>query len=462
MKFKSKNLIFSIFFIFIILLSCFSLGLSQVKAESSSGGNYSTALEDLKAGEGFSEEDFPAIDNDYSIQVITIAESQNKELFIYVYQPSSNFVEFTACSINLSTETGEDIPFKNYKLELLNREGVFQKYLVKNFEVKSDAIRYYNISSIYRPWDKMLDDAPADENILTEVAFEVGKLFKATTKNGKVSYVCQETETILITSRVDGFVEYSDGFTLFPSWCRSHYVAFSAEYDIEHLLEADVYYIPVDVSYTWLPFFGEDITRKVLPEEYVKLTYKQSVSHEGSGWFSKTYTWDRIESVKDFVANENLTDEAKADLLDKQWVLRFVETEYKHVDTAEGFNRYYTDITDVTILRLKFETEGKTYNLGVVDNKQYQPGTAEPDNKGPGEDLGCTSFDIKTFLIIVGIILALILFMPILPDVIRLAWFLIKYGCKALFYIIKYLIKGLYYLFAWPFYLAKWIKERKE
>ena len=247
MKFKSKNLIFSIFFIFIILLSCFSLGLSQVKAESSSGGNYSTALEDLKAGEGFSEEDFPAIDNDYSIQVITIAESQNKELFIYVYQPSSNFVEFTACSINLSTETGEDIPFKNYKLELLNREGVFQKYLVKNFEVKSDAIRYYNISSIYRPWDKMLDDAPADENILTEVAFEVGKLFKATTKNGKVSYVCQETETILITSRVDGFVEYSDGFTLFPSWCRSHYVAFSAEYDIEHLLEADVYYIPVDV-----------------------------------------------------------------------------------------------------------------------------------------------------------------------------------------------------------------------
>ena len=37
-------------------------------------------------------------------------------------------------------------------------------------------------------------------------------------------------------------------------------------------------------------------------------------------------------------------------------------------------------MSDVTILRLKFETDGVVYNLGVVDNKQTS--SVIPDGEG--------------------------------------------------------------------------------
>ena len=54
------------------------------------------------------------------------------------------------------------------------------------------------------------------------------------------------------------------------------------------------------------------------------------------------------------------------------WVLRFFESDYEEKVVA---NLAYHDITStevsgVTIIQLTFQTNGKTYNLGVVDNKQ--------------------------------------------------------------------------------------------
>ena len=422
-------------------------------ADSSNGSKYTTVLEDLAGTQEFMERDFPQVSTDYSLQVITIAESEDKELFIYVYQPSAYSLRLYASSINISTEPEGNVKFNNYKLEHLNSEGVYQKYLVKDFKVKDDAIRYYNISSIFRPWDKVLDKKVPDQNVTTEVSFAVAKECKAETKNGSVIYSWKGTEVVLITSRVDGFLEYSNGFKLFPSWCRSHYVAFSADYDIEHLLEADVYYVPVEVA-DWTYFFTntKDIKRTPQAEKIAELSYTQSVEHEGSGWFAKTYKWDRIESVEDFIKNEELTDEAKKDLAGKEWVLRYVETKVQDVYYETSSVTYYTDITNVTILRLKFQTGGKLYNLGVVDNKTYQPFDREPDNKNRNEfDFGmgkdCSSFNYKRFLIIVGIILLIIillpLFLPYIPAIIKL------------------LLKAIWYLITWPYYLIKWLLDKK-
>ena len=63
----------------------------------------------------------------------------------------------------------------------------------------------------------------------------------------------------------------------------------------------------------------------------------------------------------------------------KDWVLRFFESTFQIIASANGnYSETNTEVTDVTILRLKFETDGKTYNLGVVDNKQQ--GDGKPDN----------------------------------------------------------------------------------
>ena len=77
-----------------------------------------------------------------------------------------------------------------------------------------------------------------------------------------------------------------------------------------------------------------------------------------------------------------MEEDAKVQLENKQWVLRFYETEYSHSGGNLG-NLYGhgTGVVEVTILRLKFETDGITYDLGVVDNKQS--GSLTPSNEVP-------------------------------------------------------------------------------
>ena len=88
----------------------------------------------------------------------------------------------------------------------------------------------------------------------------------------------------------------------------------------------------------------------------------------------------------------------------------------------------YTLVGDVTILRLKFETDGITYNLGVIDNKQT--GGKEPSNE--------TEIDVslnnrgKTILYLLLLILLLVLLAPVLPYVLQAIVFVISLRLKEL------------------------------
>lgn len=123
-----------------------------------------------------------------------------------------------------------------YDLELLNSEGVFCKYKVKDFVVKSeDAVRYYNISAIYRVWDASIDDETGNDNTKDGVAFSAGKLFRAKTENEQIQYYCENVDVIQIINPYVDFLEYYNGFKFCPDWCRSHYVAFSTDRQIDTL-----------------------------------------------------------------------------------------------------------------------------------------------------------------------------------------------------------------------------------
>ena len=111
-----------------MLLPLFTL---NVGAEGTTT-TYSNVLDDLKKDETFNPEDYPAKADDYSLQVIQVAEGSNGELFVYVYQPGADNVDVKASSINISTVLrGKDV-FYNYPLTCLNNNGVFYKYKVKN------------------------------------------------------------------------------------------------------------------------------------------------------------------------------------------------------------------------------------------------------------------------------------------------------------------------------------------
>ena len=152
------------------------------------------------------------------------------------------------------------------------------------------------------------------------------------------------------------------------------------------------------------------------------------MEHNGGGLFAGTYTWDRIETVDEFIAeNEGwqnvysgaiidvnvankITEEGKAALQGKKWVLRFAETSYSLNSGYGSVTSFSTLVGDVTILRLKFETDGKVFNLGVVDNKQT--GSDKPVNE---ETVTVTvKEDFKRILSIILLVLIILLLLPVI------------------------------------------------
>lgn len=422
---------------------------------------YSTVLDDLSKDPNFNKEDYPHIDNDYSLSVIQIAESTNKELFVYVYQPL--FYEF-ATSINISTST-ETLKFKNYKLDFLSANATLYKYRVAGFVVADKKIRQYEISSIFRPFNTDWGDkAPSGDNTVEEVAFKVGKLFTACTIDGQVTYLCEETEVIEVVDKYVGFIRYTNGFNLYANSCDSHYIAFSTDRKIDTLLEADVSYIVRSAKWDSI---GDKTTYGEPTEQYKTLYYDEKVSNS-PGLFAEKRTWTRIEKASDFLKNENLLDDVKPQIKQKQFILRFYESDYKTGGTYIGSTLHkhssFDEVTSVTILRLTFAKDGVTYNLGVVDNKQS--GDINPDNhvsnwfidlinriidwfKSLFEKLGTVLGTASIIAIIVAIVLLIMYF----PPIIKFIGNLFKYLFIAIWYIIKYLAIGVYWIFAWPFYL---------
>lgn len=164
----------------------------------------SGVIEDLSKDASFNAANYPSNAKDYSLSVMQLAESTDKELFVYVYQPSGDKVK--ASSINISTTINDDISFFNYSLELLNFEGTLFKYKVTGFEVKKDPVRYYAISSIYRPFDAGIGDEKSDNNTINEVNYAVNRQYCFGEINGKPYVSCVDIETIVITDKFVGFV----------------------------------------------------------------------------------------------------------------------------------------------------------------------------------------------------------------------------------------------------------------
>ena len=84
------------------------------------GIEYSDVLDDLQKDSSFQASYYPERVADYSLQIIQLAESVNRELFVYVYQPSGKSKDLKASSINISTTINDAISFMNYKLDYLN------------------------------------------------------------------------------------------------------------------------------------------------------------------------------------------------------------------------------------------------------------------------------------------------------------------------------------------------------
>lgn len=387
-------LIFTLLFTFMLAIPQNSSFALDTRASSKA---YTKVTDDLTKDENFNISNYPINNEDYSLKVIQIAESEDKDLFVYVYQPCTT-KDFRASNISISQAINDNAKYVLHNLTYLNSEDTLYKYKVENIEIKQDALRYYDIPEIFRPFDSEIDEEAENGNTISEVSFEVAQLWSAVTLQGKVSYNCVTTEVIKITDKFVGFVRYPNGFSLMPSSCDAHFVAFNTDKPIDKLLEADLSY--TSQTYRYKKYVGGNgsYTFGSVEEIPDTITYNQEGSNIGNGINAGKYNWPRISSIEDFKKSVNYSETYNAGIIsvginstlsesgakaleEKQWVLRFKETEYIKTYKSGGAPYHQqegTTISDVTILRLKFELDGETYNLGVVDNKQS--GSKDPIN----------------------------------------------------------------------------------
>lgn len=380
--------------VFLLILSFVSItgNFPQLARAESSG--YSNALYDLQKDKNFRKSDYIKNSSDHSLELISIAEGDDQSLYVYVYQPSAT-EEILASSINIGLSE-ESIDIQNYALEYINSDSVFFKYKVCDLTVSEESTRYYDITGIYRPWNSNFDEpASGDDQIINEVVFDVSALWTVKTINGKPSYHKETIETIKITDKYVGFVRYKAGFHIIQSACDSHFVAFSTNKPIDELLEAKVYY--QTQSYIHVVINSQFVDKEEYgksKDEYAYLTDKDKY-YSGEGLF-KTYNyyWNEIETVDEFFKSVEGKQEifngavfsvcrgikvsttAKNEIKTQKWVLRFAETPYDYTSSSIMSSTEQTLVSNVSILRLKFKTDGITYDLGVIDNKQT--GSREP------------------------------------------------------------------------------------
>ena len=464
-----KNKLKKIIVCFVLILSTFLLTTNIFKTgvvfADTNNTKYTDVLQDLKHDKNFNTENYPINNEDYSLQIIQVAENVENKLFVYVYQPCVGNIDLRATCINMAL--GKNTDNKLYNLKFINSNGVFIKYCVDEFTISSEKTRVYDIVSIYRNWYEKYDNGleKINNNDISEVAFNVSKEFVISINGDVILTTCYDIETIEIVNKYVGFVRYSGKSNWINSACDRQFIAFSTNKNISQILEADIYFSSQTVENRYAdnsqlknnsPFrtsFGE---KNIDNYSHIDFRDKSEVAVGSSGLIGNNqyinYVWDRVQSVSEFLDSVNventysiglfdvnivskITSEGLSNIEDKQWVLSFVDTDYtlEVLPTGGGGIENYTIVGDVSILRLKFKSDGLVYDLGVVDNKQS--GSFVPDNTVTVNTY--LSPWIKKLLSLVLLVLLVVLITPLLPTIFKIIITILSYILKIILFIIK-------------------------
>ena len=456
---KKNRIFITLILCFLVMLSTIFCNFNVVKAQvqDSSG-----VIEDLSKDTKFDISNYPEVKDDYSMNVIHLAEGESGSLYLYVYQPSGEkgFVlaraislctkDFEHYSITSSLDTDNTPFFIKYNLELVDYSGTLFKYKVKDYKYTGDnnfktngefdntLTRNYEIATIWRPFIDGVDVAVDSEAIETIKGLEVGRCFSIKTLSDGSSSVSNEVvDVITVTEKFVGSMRLKGGFLTFDSDKDAYFVSFKTNKQIDSLLEADVYYRYSSYSRV------DGLSKKLEDsgEETVNLNFEDERIWNGSGWFDPVYNWNTIYSMSEF--NSFLSTNSK--YIDKRdvpngmskhdWVLFFADFSY-FKSYGSGYGESYmpgselwTEVKDVAILRLKFETDGVVYNLGVVDDMSTPD--REPDiifDKNP---------DLSWIFMLIFLIILLILLAPILPYIFSFIFFLLSLPFKFIGFLSK-------------------------
>lgn len=389
---KIQKRILSLMLLLSLMLSLF-LPLTVSAAATTA---YTTVIEDLSKDSSFDVNDYPAKTDDFSVQLIQIAEGEGGELFVYAYQPADSVKDMKATHINMSTHHYEDTTqnYQLYSLTWVNSYGTLDKYVVNDFKVSSDLYRYYNISTIYRAFDESIDEHNAGGDDITGYkGFSVAKCIAAYSYNNTVKYDAKDISVVDVEIKSVGIVRYSEGYLLKQEYCDSHFVAFKINnYKVTDIYDATITYTICDHSYSVGPGLSGEPNISNVQTITTDITEYQKGYHTSGGILGYDYEWPRIQTITEFNAmledykNERIVFD-EGSLAEAEFVFNFLETDYSAIVGGTGTSSFFSKrVTDVAILRLHFATSTGTYNLGAVSDIVSDDGN--PDfNVGIGDNI---------------------------------------------------------------------------
>ena len=338
---------------------------------------HSNVLDDLKRDPEFNANDFKQDDKDYNLKVLTVAEGSEGELYVYVYNPAYRNKDLKAAKINMSLQdpSYSKIDYNLYDLIWINSSGGFSKYVVNGLKAGEDYYRYYTIATVYRVHDPEIDDpANDDDDIVNFEGMPVGQSWCLYVYNGQAYCESREMQFADVEIQSVGFTQYPDGFDLYPSYCHSHFIAFSVEnFNVQDVYDATIHYEAQDYVYSIINGVENEYYSEEILSKDIDISKTQNFSHIVDGlFFDKTYVLKRILKTSDFISdtedhtNSFLSSEDASNLSKSDFVIRFLESECNITSLSSGFRKSTTYISNVTLLRLHFLSFGKVYNLGVV------------------------------------------------------------------------------------------------
>ena len=423
---------------------------------------YSNVLDDLKKDNNFNPADYPDVPDDYSLQVIQIAEGENGELFLYVYQPIFPYRNDKASYINIAFQDQRDpdvdLKYNRYSLTFLNSNGALCKYLINDCTVVNETVRYYSVAAIYRPYIEGVDKSSEAIDFKQHVKYEVGKLWISCFYNNELSYGCFDIDTVDVEITASGDVYYKDGLQgLYLSACNSHYFAFKVgNYSITDIFDADITYDLIPYSHTVLSDPKIDDSRETISKDSETIYKSQEVTFEPTGLFGKKATWKRIQTVTEFLTdakaqNKEFDSVELEGINAAQFVFRVAETDYFTTpDYVNGNHLYrYYRLANSGVLRLHFATESGVYNLGAVSDLVGTDGMSDTKDD--------PSADLKEWweklLSVLGLILICLMVMAF--------WGPVKFCLDIAWNGLNFLLSVFVWLLSRPFKFIGWLFKPK-
>lgn len=324
---------------------------------------YTGVLDDLHKDSAFSVDEW----NDESLhsvtEVVQIAISSDKELFIYVHQVG-DILDFTYVVMNIALFSTE-LDFRSYELEKVDCNGKFFKYKVIDFKVADSDIQKYCITRLDYP----IDSKPNGSQVVTFDSVPIGQIWTVTQINGNYDYSYTFFDTIVVTDKFVGCDYRTVLPTAWPGYksqTNTFYIAFDTDIKMDNLLEAQIEYKQSYIDGSNVSGLKNVVVQYDKEISYSHDIYKHWLVDWPAGTEFKSYK--AISTPADFSKNFGITVPKKENGKDYEWVVVFYN-ETKTSGYPGDIKMWWLKPLDTTILRLKFEKDGVTYNLGTIDNR---------------------------------------------------------------------------------------------